>query len=151
MHNWWLEDRGPCFPEFKTWWGTWPCSHVPEIPCHILSILYCCQNCLLQEVSADRQFSMPTGNPSWADNFINSRWLFSMAGLHFLQPMVFHSVQGTCSRTLAIFREAGQCKQRRQWYGTDLPGETGSSMHHSRIPRRGLWPPFFFAFILLIN
>ncbi|KAF5949223.1 hypothetical protein HYC85_015180 [Camellia sinensis] len=38
--------------------------------------------------------------------------------------MVFHSVQGTYPRTLEIFREAGQCKPRRQWYGTDFPGET---------------------------
>ncbi|KAF5932897.1 hypothetical protein HYC85_029068 [Camellia sinensis] len=47
-----------------------------------------------------------------ADNSISSRWKLYTAGGHFLQPMVFYSVQGICPRTLAFFSEKQSSENR---------------------------------------
>ena len=63
-------------------------------------------------------------------------------------------MEGTCPRALAIFRETGQYKQRRQWYGTGFPGEPGfehASFAHPEAEAAATFLLFFFAFFLLIN
>ena len=62
-------------------------------------------------------------------------------------------MQGTCPRTLAIFRETWQYKQRWQGYGTGLPGEPGfehASFAHLEAEAVAAFLLFFFAFFLLI-
>ena len=54
----------------------WPCLHMLKIPYHALSVGCCCQNCLLQEFYADRQYRVPTGTIWVADNPIRCRWKF---------------------------------------------------------------------------
>ena len=105
-----------------------------------------CLSLLLSKTSFCREF-LPTGTVEcrpamdwWLIIWNPSRWISSMAGGYSLQPMVSYRVQGTCPRTLAVFKEVGQCKQRQQWYGTGFRGKINPSMHHSRIPRRGLRP-----------
>ena len=44
-----------------------------KIPCHTLLALCCCQLQVLQEALAGRLNTVPTGNPSMADNFISGR------------------------------------------------------------------------------
>ena len=120
-------------------------------PCHALSVLCLLSNCLLQEVSADRQNLVPTGNLWSADESNKCRWKFWSAGGDSVRPVVLWRMQGTCSSTLAIFRKTRQYKQRRQEYSTGFPGETDSSMHHSRIPRQRLRLPFSVCCILSFN
>ena len=128
----------------------WPCLHMLKIPYHALLVCCCCQNCLLQEFSADRQYRVPTGTIWVADNIIDNRWLFYTAGGHPSQPMMFCNAHRRFSGTLTVFREEKAVKQRQQWHGADFPGESDSSMHHSRIPRRGC-NLFYSAFKLLIK
>ena len=56
-------------------------------PCHALSVLCLLSNCLLQEVSADRQNLVPTGTIWSADEsnkvpmvIVKCRWQFCLAG-----------------------------------------------------------------------
>ena len=59
----------------------------PKTPCHALSVLCLLSNCLLQEVSADRQNLVPTGTIWSADEpdkvptgILECRWQFCLAG-----------------------------------------------------------------------
>ena len=94
---------------------------------HAMHCLFsvCCQNCLLQEVSADRQNSVPAGNLLMAGKSKQCRWKSWTAGGNSVKPVVLCNIQGTCPRVLAIFRKTGQCKQRWQRYGTGFSGEPG--------------------------
>ena len=88
------------------------CTHLLGISCHTLSVLCCCQNCLLQEVSADRQHSVPTGYLFSADSFISSRWILYTAGGHPSQPMMFCNAHRRFSGTLTSFQKR-KCSENR--------------------------------------
>ena len=105
-----------------------------KTPCHALSILCLLSKLSLQEVSADRQNSVPAGNFLSADYQFNSRWKFWSAGRNSVWPVVLCSVQVTCPRTLAIYREIRQYKQKWQGYGTGFSGEPSSEHASSAHP-----------------
>ena len=81
-----------------------------EILCLALLVCCCCQNCLLQEFCADRQYRVPTGNVFSADSFISSRWTLYTAGGHSIQPMMILRMQGAYSGTFTVFQRSRTVK-----------------------------------------
>lgn len=114
------------------------------LPCKALSSAAVKQ--ILQELFADRLHIVPTGNPSMADSFINSRWSHLTAGGHSPQPVVPPNVRGSNSETLEVFRGAEQGKYRQFAHGSGLPSKSPARVHWALFPR----PPFS-CFLKLIN
>ena len=119
-----------------------------EILCLALLVCCCCQNCLLQEFCADRQYRVPTGNVFIADSFISSRWTLYTAGGHSIQPVMILRIQGACSRTFAIFQRSRTVKQRQQWHGADFWANR-TEAYIIRTSRGGGCGHLFFAFNLI--
>ncbi|KAI8002203.1 hypothetical protein LOK49_LG08G01280 [Camellia lanceoleosa] len=65
--------------------------------------------------------------------------------------MMILSVQRACSETLAIFQRSRAVKAEPTVVWCGFPGKAGSSMHHSRIPRRAAVATFPFCIYSLNN
>ena len=80
----------------------------PPKPMPCIAVLLLLSICLLQGLSAGRQFIVPIGTVFVPINSICSRWTTQKADEHYPQPVGYFRPFGRYPRTLGIFREAGQ-------------------------------------------
>ena len=128
----------------------WPCINMLKNPIPCTAACCCCQTIFC------RNF-VPTGRKECRPAlYVWPIDLFA-AGGHHKQPVEvsssrWHSEEhkeGILGLWEFLERQDSK-KQRRQWHGVGFSGQVATSMHHSRIPRQGLRPPFFYLLDLIL-